>query len=140
MLHLFHPAVVHLTVAFLLVGGLIEATALLAQREDAARFGARLFVIGAASLVFTVLTGYLAENSLDPDPAAARVLESHELNGWLLLAAVVAALFWKGWHRGKLPAGQGSAYALFLIFIAGLVLYGGWLGGRMVYVHGLGVQ
>ena len=64
--HLFHPAMVHFTIAFLFCGALTLAWALLAEREGLERFGQRLYLLGAASLVLTLFTGFLAENTIEP--------------------------------------------------------------------------
>ena len=88
MLHLFHPAVVHFPVALLVLGGLCEAGGLLAW-------------------IPTVVTGYLAANTVLLSGPARPVFDLHELNGWLIGVALVA--------------------------------WGAWLGGEMVYGHGVGV-
>lgn len=140
MFHLFHPALVHFAVAFLVGGGLCEAWGLLARRPGLERFGGTLVLIGAASLVPVLFSGYLAANSVDLTPRAAAVLDVHEAVAWLIAAAFVAALFWKGWCRGEIPARQRRLYALLLLLAVLLTAYGALLGGEMVYLHGVGVR
>jgi len=140
MLPQIHPALVHFSVAFLVVGASCEAYGMLQRREAAERFGSRLLWIGAASLCLTLLSGYIAANTVSVGPAATEVLEAHERNGWFLLGLIVAALFWKGWNRGKIPDGQRPFFALLLIAVVALTIYSALLGGQMVYVHGVGVR
>jgi len=140
MLHLFHPALVHFSVAFLIFGALCEAWGLLALRPAAASFGGKLVVVGVLSLTLTVLSGYVAANSVSLTPEAQRLLDAHELNAWLVAGVYMAALFWKGWVRGELPREQRVLYALLLIAAAGLTAYSALLGGEMVYLHGAGVR
>ena len=64
VLHLFHPALVHVTVAFLVVGGIVEAFGLMRRRDVVERFGSILVVTGTVSLLPTMLAGFLASNSL----------------------------------------------------------------------------
>ncbi len=139
MLHLLHPALVHVSVAFLVVGCLVESWGWLGRREPWARFGGRLVAIGAISLVPTVAAGYLAANTVDVPSAAMATLGAHERNAWILLALVGAALFWKAWGRGVPAPAARVPYALLLAAIAAWTVWTALLGGEMVYVHGVGV-
>lgn len=138
MLHLIHPAIVHVSVAFLVVGGLVEVGGVLARRESPTRFGGWLVGIGTASLVVTVVTGYLAANTVAVPDEARGLLGAHERNGWILLGLFLLALFWKAWHRGEVGSGR-TIYVL--VLLAGIVLtaYSAFLGGKLVYRHGVGV-
>jgi len=139
MLHLFHPAMVHFAVAFLIVGGVGEAWGMLAGRERLARFAGVLVVIGTTSLIPTIVTGYLAANTVELGDAARPVLDAHERNGIFLLGVFVAALFWKGWNRGEIPRTQRPWYAILLLVGVLLAVYSALLGGDLVYNKGVGV-
>lgn len=139
MLHLIHPALVHFSVAFLVVGALGEAGGILARADAVARWGGTLVLVGAVSLVPTIVSGYLAANTLLFAPESASLLGAHERNGWILLGLVVASLFWKAWGGGRVPAGQRVPYAALLVAVVGMAVWGAWLGGRMVYIEGVGV-
>jgi uncharacterized membrane protein len=139
MLHLFHPAMVHFSVAFLIVGGAGEACGLFADRERLVRFGGTLVVIGTLSLIPTIVTGYLAANTVVLSDDARPVLDAHERNGVLLLGLFVATLFWKGWTRGRIPRSQRPWYAILLLLGVLLAAYSALLGGELVYSKGIGV-
>ena len=139
MWHLFHPAIVHFAVAFLVTGGLVEAWGLLADRERAARFGAVLVIAGTISLVPTVASGYLASSVLDAPAEAEALLEWHERTGLALIGVFLVLQVWKGWNQGRIPEGQRKLYALALLLAVALAVYGAVLGGELVYVHGVGV-
>ncbi len=139
MLHLLHPAFVHFSVAFLVFGSVTESWAIFAARERPERFGSTLVLLGMASLVLTILTGYLAANTVDLPPSAADLLWAHERNGWLVLGYFFATQFWKAWNRGTLPPGQRRLYAVLLLGGVALVAWSSWLGAEMVYGHGVGV-
>jgi uncharacterized membrane protein len=139
VLHLIHPALVHFSVAFLVVGAASEAVGLLARLDAAARWGGTLVLVGAASLVPTIVSGYLAANTLAFDAAAEPLLDAHERNGWILLGLVLAVLFWKAWNGGRVADGQRLVYALLLGAVLAVALWSAWLGGRMVYFEGVGV-
>ncbi len=76
---------------------------LLARREMLRRWGASLVLLGLASLVFTLASGYLAANTLEVDAASVELLAAHERNGWILLALLFVTQFWKAWCGGKVP-------------------------------------
>ena len=140
MFALFHPALVHFSVAFLVVGASCEAYGVALRRERAEGFGSLLLRIGAVSLIPTLLSGYIAANTVSVAPAALDLLDAHERNGWILLGLVVAGLFWKGWTGGKIPQRQRAVYAALLLGVVALTLYSALLGGQMVYLHGIGVR
>jgi uncharacterized membrane protein len=138
-LHLIHAALVHLPIAFLGLGGSIEAAALFAGRPASARFGGGLVLVVGIALVPTIAFGFVAANAVAVPAAALETLEAHERNGWILLAAVLALVVWKAWHRGQVPEHQRAPYALGLLVVVALVVWGAWLGGQLVYRYGVGV-
>jgi len=56
----------------------------------------------------------------------------------LLLAVCFGLLLWKAWHRGSIPPQSRRIYAAALVTAAALVVYGAFLGGRLVYGFGVG--
>ena len=139
MLHLFHPAFLHFSVAFIVAGGAAEAWGLVTDRESPRRTGATLLLLGLVSLVPTIATGYLAANTLGLPEDGGSLLGAHERNGWILLGLLVGSQFWKAWFRGELPARHRGFYAVVLIVVVLLTVYSAWLGGRMVYGQGYGI-
>ena len=137
--HLAHPALVHVTIAFLLVGGAAEAWGIATRRAAWESFGGIAVLIGTASLVPTVVSGYLAANTVPLPPGGAALLDVHERYALIAGAIFLMALLWRGWGGGRIPDGQRGAYALLLA--SGVILVGvvAFLGGRLVYGAGVGV-
>jgi uncharacterized membrane protein len=140
MLHLFHPALVHFSVAFLIVGGCAEIFGALAGRDATRRWGATLVLVGLVSLVPTIASWHLAANTLAIPQASHSLLEAHERTGWILLGLLLAAQFWKAWCGGRVPDRLRWIYLTVLAAAVLLVAYGAWLGGRMVFDRGIGVS
>ena len=138
-LHLLHPVTVHFTVAFLVTGGIAEATGILAGRERVERFGGTLLVLGTVTLVATVVTGFLAENSITHPEGSSAAIGRHENAGLLVLGVFLVALFWKGWDRGRVRESVRPLYAVWVLAAVVLVIVTAWLGGDLVYGHGVGV-
>jgi uncharacterized membrane protein len=139
MLHLLHPVCVHFSVAFIVVGALTEVGGLATGRDGVRRWGATVVLVGLATLVPTLATGYLAANTVVVPQDAEALLGAHERNGWILLGLLLAIQFWKAWGRGTIPRRLRWLYATLLLGAAALALYSSWLGGSMVYGRGIGV-
>jgi uncharacterized membrane protein len=138
MLHLIHPALVHFAIAFLIGGGLVEVSGILLNRQRWAGFGAALVVAGTVGLLPVLASGHLAANSLAIEAGVRPLLDAHERNAWFVLAVFTVALFWKGWCGGSIPPGQRPLYVILLLAAVVLTAYSAFLGGQMVYLHGVG--
>ncbi len=97
-------------------------------------------IVGTLTLLPTLVSGYLAANSVPIPDSARTIFNLHELNGWVVAGLFVVLLFWKGWYRGSVPQAQRRFYAIALLLGVLLVCYGAFLGGDLVYMHGVGVQ
>jgi uncharacterized membrane protein len=139
VLHLFHPALVHVTVAFLVTGGLVEAYGIAKRRATSERFGMILVVAGTVSLLPTLLAGFLAENSLTLTEAGTAAVDQHERYGIMVLGVFLPLLLVRAWGRGRVPDGARVFYAFGLVAGVLLTILVAYLGGRMVYGLGVGV-
>jgi len=140
MLHLIHPALLHFSVAFVTVGGACEVAGILLRREVLERFGVRSLLIGTASLVPTMISGYLAANTVDVTVEGRLLLDAHERNGWIVLGLLLASQFWKAWCGGRLSPVQRTFSPALVSGAVVFLLYGAWLGGQLVYAQGVGVR
>ena len=139
MLHLVHPALVHVTVTFLVLGGLVELSGIALRREGARLFGGVLVGLGAASLLPTILAGYLAVNSLTLTPAGEHAAGDHERLGLMTLGTFLPLLVIKAWGRGRPPERLRIVYAAGLAVGIALAVATAFEGGTMVYNLGVGV-
>jgi uncharacterized membrane protein len=139
MLHLIHPALVHVTFAFLVVGGVAEAYGILRRREGVERFGGTLVILGTVSLVPAIVAGFLAENALTLSIAGEQAVDRHERLGLLVLGVFIPLVLAKAWGRGRPPENWRGLYAAGLALGVAAVLAAAYLGGFMVYELGVGV-
>lgn len=139
MAHLVHPALVHFTVAFLVVGTLTEATALLLRREGGARWGGALTLLGTIAALPTIVAGFVAEASAPIADSALRLVDRHERLGLMLLGVLLTLAVVKAWGRGKIPEGARVLYALGLLAACALAAATAVVGGSLVYGLGVGV-
>jgi len=139
MLHLIHPALVHATVAFLIVGGMAEVYGIVRRRESVERWGGTLVVAGTVLLLPTIAAGFLAQNMLTLNVAQASALDDHERLGLLVLGVFIPLLVVKAWGRGRPPERARGFYAVGLLGGVLLAVAAAYVGGFMVYGLGVGV-
>jgi uncharacterized membrane protein len=135
-----HPAIVHFPIALSLVALLFEVLARHPRARALEPSAAVMMALAALGSVAAVLSGNAAHDEAVVPSAVVPLIERHEEIGeiamWLLLAvaAVRLALTWRGWFKGIVP----WAYLALAAAAAGVVGYNGYLGGKMVFDHGLG--
>jgi len=138
MLHLIHPALVHFSVAFLFVGAPVQAWGLFRHVDAVERFGGRLVLLGTLSLVPTIVSGYIAANTVTLSESGHTLLDLHEGNALALLSLFAGLHFWKGWCGGRLGPRAQRVYGAVLVLGAVLTASVALLGGKLTYVHGAG--
>ncbi|MGB3835016.1 DUF2231 domain-containing protein [Castellaniella sp.] len=134
MRHPLHPALVHFPIACWSLATLADFSSLWLG-ESAWRWSAGLLMVGCVVALLAMMAG-LMELSRVPDGPALRDVYLHM---GLMLAAFTlytARLFLRLDHLQPLAP---DVLAL-LLSLAGFITLavGGWLGGRLVYGHGIG--
>jgi uncharacterized membrane protein len=135
-----HPAIVHFPIALSIVALLFELLARHPRGRALGQAAGFLLVLAALGAVAAVLTGNAAHDEAIVPAAVAPLLARHEDVGelamWLLLGAATLriVLAWRGWLRGVVA----WAFVIVLAAATGAVAYNGYLGGKMVFDHGLG--
>jgi uncharacterized membrane protein len=135
--HPLHPALVHFPVA----GWSLASVADVASRwlgEPAWRFAAISMSAGCLAALAAMAAGLWEFAKLREGHPALPVANRHMLFALAAFCAYSISLLLR-WSDGALHAPGGAALAA---SIAGFVLLGatGWLGGQLVYAHGVGVS
>lgn len=96
--------------------------------------------LGALFSALAVLTGWLAEGSATYGKTAREAIELHETWGFLtaeclVLFAVISIAFREQWGK---KAYKTTLVAFFIL--SGFVCITTWLGTKIVYQHGIGIQ
>lgn len=137
----FHPAVVHFPIALFLFSVALNLAGRYLHGSRLA-FAGKITLYGAAAGgILSVILGYIDEERfesvLSPD-----VLDAVHLHMWFGIA-YAAALLLLALYRWFLDSrGQGSERTFLLASLAGVLLaiVQGWLGGELVFAHGVGVM
>ncbi len=133
--HEVHPALAHFPVALLPTAVAADLIGRLTDNDSLMEMGRQLMPVAAASVAATGIAGFAAQEAVKTSEVSHDILVTHRtLNiGLLALSVGLAAIR----ARSRRPS---AGYLLAGLAGAALVTYSGYLGGRMVYAHGVGVD
>jgi len=136
----YHPLLVHFSIALLSMSTLFYSIAFVCRsgRRQAFLAAAQWNLwTGALISIATVLTGWLAYNSVAHDALSHEAMTIHK--SWALPTLglwAIAALWSFFLVKGKL----GVVFILWLWLSTGALMVTGYLGAENVYRHGIGVM
>ena len=139
----WRPILVHFSVALLSVAVLLSLAVLFvgsdslkAQWQTVAQWNLWL---GVGFVIVTVLSGVYAYNTVAHDTPSHIAMTEHRN---VALVTAILFLVLAVWSIKRARAGLATGSALASALLVGLVLLGAtaWLGGELVYRHGLGVM
>lgn len=136
----WHPMVVHFGVTLVVLTGALQLLLWCmpwARRQPELVAGQKWLVgLGAAALLATVISGFVAYTTVPHDGPAHAAMEVHR--NWAIATTLVylvgTALFFAPQRLARNAAGVMFVLAL------GLVAATANFGGKLVFEHGLGVQ
>ena len=137
-----HPVADHFTIGLLIVGVLIDLIASLAPTRTWLRYTALLLmVLGAIAAGASYFTGDMeADRVYNAMSAPAKAVFSRHATLGTYMAVVFGVLaIWRILIEAVgIFAGSRSVYLIVAVVSAGMLLYIGSLGGKMVYEYGVG--
>ena len=133
--HEVHPAIAHFPVALLPTAVAADLVGRLTDDASLMDMGRQLMPLAAASVAAAGIAGFAAQEAVRTSDVSHDILVTHRtLNiGLLALSVGLAAIR----ARSRRPS---AGYLLAGLAGAALVTYSSYLGGRMVYAHGVGVE
>jgi uncharacterized membrane protein len=137
-----HPVADHFTIGLLVVGVLLDLVATAAPTRTWLRHTAlTLMILGAIAAGASYFTGDLeADRIFDAMSVPAKQIFGQHAKLGTYMAVVFGVLaVWRILIQGVgFFAGSRPIYLVFAIVSAGMLLYIGHLGGKMVYEYGVG--
>jgi uncharacterized membrane protein len=121
-----------LAVAFELAG---DATG----RDSLRATGFWMLVVGAAGAVLSVISGLLAEETIEHGGGVHLVMERHETLAITLTVVFVILAAWRIWRGGALRRRERRAYLTIAAIGALGILWTAHVGGTIVYGYGGGI-
>lgn len=133
--HELHPTLVHFPLTLVPAALALDAIGEATDNEALMNAGKMLMPIAAASAAITGAAGFIAQGAVRAEGHAHDLLVTHRnLNAALIATTAAMAIYRQTRER------PGIAYLL--LGAAGLLgmTYTAYLGGKMVYAHGVGVE
>ena len=130
-----HPAVVHAPLALLPTAAVMDLLACSSpRRRRLDRTGLALWWATAGSALVAGLSGMAASQEIEPRTDRARdVMFLHGIGNAGLVVAALGLAVYRTRHRASLTSAVAGLVA------AGAATYTAYLGGELVYAHGVGV-
>lgn len=133
--HPIHPMLIPFPIALWIFSVVCDAIYVMGRGTDAWNDMAFYTMVGGiVGALAAAIPGYIDYRSV-ADPAVARIGRWHMLINLTIVALFVVNLL----IRMTSPPGAGLPIVLSVIGI-GLLGVSGWLGGELVYVHGVAVE
>lgn len=135
-----HPMLVHFPIGLIIAAFVIDIIGLIGKSEKLLYAGTIITIAALVGAVGSVVSGFIAEDSVWHPGAAHELLELHELMAFITLGviAVVAIVRWA--LRDRLFGLTRWLIVVLMAVAVGFVGYTGYLGGEMVYTYGTGVK
>jgi len=136
----WHPAIVHFPIALTVTATLLLLAGRLSPGNRQLTASGRLLLpLAALSALLAVALGWQAYSTVEHDAAGHLVMLRHR--NWAMSAtlALVALAVWDA-LRQRAEKEISAALLPALLILSGSLGVTGWLGGEMVYRHGIGVS
>jgi uncharacterized membrane protein len=134
-----HPVLAHFTIALFVAAVIFDLIGYFTRNESLKAAGRWNLLFASISAISSVITGLSAASVIPHNDEVHEIIETHELVGYIVLGILTLLVVWRLFVRGSFPARFGWLFLSIGLIGIGLVLTGGYLGGEMVYRHGLGV-
>ena len=137
-----HPLFVHFPIAFLSAFSAATWLALVVRRPGLDRFARACLFVGTVAAAVTVVSGFLAEQSVARVAAAAGPLERHRIAGYVVLglAALLTALAAIAPRHPRRASAYRAAAAVGALGLSGVLVFGAHEGGELVHDYGVGTR
>ena len=135
-----HPMLVHFPIALLVVSVLADFLAFLGAGDSLSDAGWWTLLGAAVSAVFAVFAGLFDMYRALLTEAMHERVHKHMKVGIALAAVITALAVWRGMIHFEQDVELGWTYIAVAFLAVGLAAFQGWLGGELVYTHGVGVR
>jgi uncharacterized membrane protein len=130
-----HPAIAHFPIALFPTAVLADVFGRALNDQQMMEMGRRLMPIAVATMAATGIAGLAAQGAVRTDEQSEKMLITHRTLNISSLVLGMALAFMR--LRQDKP---NAAYLMAGLAMSALLTYSGYLGGRMVYEHGVGVR
>lgn len=137
-----HPFAVHFPIALIVLALLLDWGRWFLDREKLLAAGfwggtTPILIVALIGAGVAVISGLSAEDLAVKVGIAEDLIDQHQLAAFLAAGGLVILTFWRIALRGAFPQNR-YIYLLSLLAVTGIVGYGAYVGGLMVYGSGAG--
>ena len=130
-----HPALVHLPIALLPLAVGADMAGSVTGNDSVLSFGQKAICIAAAGAVASAVTGLIAGEEVNVKGASQDMLITHRNLNFIATVVATGMAIWRVNHRKPTAAYLGIGTAG-----VGILAYTAYLGGKLVYDVGVGVE
>jgi uncharacterized membrane protein len=134
-----HAALNDLPTALLVTAALFELLALATRKETFRLVSFWTLIVGALGGVAAVLSGLQAEENIAHGDAVHRVMETHELLGFVTLGIFGVLAAWRLLRERRMGTGERALALAATLAGAGVLFATSVYGGRLVFEHAAGI-
>jgi uncharacterized membrane protein len=134
-----HPLLVHFPIALLISFWMVDLIGSILKKPQRRYFASGLLYLGTLSTLVTVMTGFIAANSVAHDGEVHTLMERHKLLGLSVLTLAIILSGWRILAHEQLKEGANVCYLVLSAGLFSLILLGADIGGLMVYKYGVSV-
>jgi uncharacterized membrane protein len=134
-----HAALNDLPIGLLLAAVLFDLLALATRRQSFRQVSFWALVLGAVGGAAAVLSGLQAEEKISHGDAVHRVMETHELLGFVTLGIFGVLALWRLVRESRMSSFERILGVILSLAGAGTLVATGVYGGRLVFDHAAGI-
>jgi len=134
-----HPLFVHFPIALLLSSTAFYFLGTIFKKGDLIAAAKWALYFGTLSAAVTVWTGLQAANTIPHGGAVHEIMMVHQYFGFVVLGLSLMLSAWLFFSKANIPSKGKPLFLLALLVLAVVLTQGADLGGRMVFLHGVGV-
>jgi len=134
-----HPLFVHFPIALLLTSFACFLLGTLFKKDELLITGKWALYFGTLAAAATVLTGLQAERGVSHGGGTHEMMFVHKYIGFVVLGLSLILTLWINRSKAPIPAKGRIGFLIGSALLALIVTQGADLGGRMVFLNGVGV-
>lgn len=135
-----HPLFVHFPIALLLTSTAFYFLGTLFRKEDLFVAGKWELYLGTLSAAVTVWTGLQAAKTVPHGGGTHEIMMAHQYFGFAVLGLSALLSIWVFISKANIPSKGRIFFLAGLLLLSATLTQGADLGGRMVFLHGVGVE
>lgn len=134
-----HAALNDLPIALLLGAVLFDLLALATRRQSFRLVSFWTLIVGAVGGAAAVVSGLQAEEHVSHGDAVHRVMETHELLGFVTLGVFGVLALWRIVRESRMSGRERTLSVVLSLAGAGVLFATGVYGGKLVFEHAAGI-